>query len=297
MGIMRLRFTKLTINRRNEFWYAAGLLFLPILILVPAINKIPFPTLSPYSDLVISHLPNLFEVRNSLMEFHRIPLWSESIFSGYPFISDPLSSIWYPPLWITWFLPIPFSINLLIIIHIFFAELGMFIFLRKSNSSFYGAIIGAFIIGYAPKIWGHFAAGHITLVFAYAWTPWLLLFLLDNQTKAGLNRYMPGLIMAWIIFADLRWFVYSLFVYIFYGLFLSLVNNNEENLLISIRNWIKRIILNFGITLAICLPFLLLLFQYSSLSTRNIMTVSDQLALSLPAEALLGFVFPDGRVC
>jgi hypothetical protein len=269
------------------------ILLLPFFVLFPSLNSVPFPTLSPYSDLVISHLPNIIEVRDALTQTHQIPLWSETILGGYPFISDPLSGIWYPPIWLTWFLPIPFSINFLVILHLYFAEVGMFLYLKKNGYGLIPALTGAFIAGLAPKIWGHYAYGHITLIFAYAWTPWLLLFSLKDSNRKRLGLLAPGMVLAWIILADLRWFIYAFFIFLFYKIYQYIFTKENYSLTHGLFELSKDLFFNSLTAVVLCLPYLILVLQYSQLSTRNMMTVTDQLALSLPTEGLFGFFFPD----
>jgi len=284
---------KIKIKPETELLLIGLILFLPFFVLFPSLNAVPFPTNSPYSDLVISHLPNIIEIRAALAQNHQIPLWSETILGGYPFISDPLSGIWYPPLWLTWFLPIPISINLLVILHLFFAEIGMFLFLKKNGIGSVPALMGAFIVGLAPKIWGHYAYGHITLLFAYTWTPWLLLFSFKDTIDKKIRWLAPGIILGCVILADLRWFIYSFSLFVSFKTYLLVIK--KENIT-SYRGWVelvKDLSINSVTVVLLCLPYLIVVLQYSFLSSRNMMTIKDQLALSLPVEGLFGFIFPD----
>jgi len=281
----------------NKNWleplFIGLILVLPFIVLIPSINSILFPAISDYSDLVISHLPNIIDVRFSLAQYHQIPLWSETILGGYPLISDPLSGIWYPPIWLTWFLPIPITINLLVIFHLYFAEIGMFLFLKRVGFNPIPALLGALLTGLAPKIWGHFGYGHITLVFAYAWTTWLLFFISSKTKPSGIMRIAPGIILACIILADLRWFIYAFALFSAYKIWFTLVPLLREKLLSRFLDLAKEILIQFSTAMFLCLPYLFLVFQYSSFSTRSLMTISDQLALSLPAEGLFGIFYPD----
>ena len=94
------------------------ILMMPILLLFPTIGQFPFPPASPFSDLVITHFPNAVFIRNSLATWNEIPLWSNTILSGYPFAANPLSGLWYLPGWLAIILPIPFGFNLLICLHL-----------------------------------------------------------------------------------------------------------------------------------------------------------------------------------
>ncbi|HEX2980018.1 MAG TPA: hypothetical protein VHO48_07125, partial [Anaerolineaceae bacterium] len=70
-------------------------LLLPILILVPIAGQFLFQPGSNYSDLLISHYPNALFLKQMLVEWRQLPLWSSTILSGAPFAANPLSGIWY----------------------------------------------------------------------------------------------------------------------------------------------------------------------------------------------------------
>ena len=155
--------------------FVVFVLLIPILILIPTICQFPFPPASPYSDLVITHFPNAIFIRNSLSNWKEIPFWSNTILSGYPFAANPLSGLWYLPGWLTIFLPIPFAFNLLILLHLLLGGIGMYLFLRCEKIGILAAIVGAVSFELMPKIYAHYAAGHVTLIYALCWTPWLLI--------------------------------------------------------------------------------------------------------------------------
>ncbi len=77
-----------------------ALLFLiPVLIYLPGIfGQLPYPSeVSLYSDLMLTHYPNALYLKQSIIEFHQVPLWSTLIHSGAPFAANPLSGIFYLP--------------------------------------------------------------------------------------------------------------------------------------------------------------------------------------------------------
>lgn len=150
------------------------ILICPIALILPSLGKFAFPPGSPYSDLVISHLPNALYIKHSISTWKEIPLWSDLILSGYPFAADPLSGLWYLPGWLAIVLPEPFGFNLLIVLHILFSGIGLFLFLRSENLGELQALLGAFTFELMPKLFAHFASGHITLLFAVSWTPWII---------------------------------------------------------------------------------------------------------------------------
>ncbi|HNR47580.1 MAG TPA: hypothetical protein PKO03_10940, partial [Anaerolineaceae bacterium] len=75
-------------------------LALPLLIYLPTINQFALSASSTYSDLLISHYPNALFLARGLTQWHVIPLWSNTILSGYPFFANPLSGLWYFPGWL-----------------------------------------------------------------------------------------------------------------------------------------------------------------------------------------------------
>src|SRR5450759_2131126 len=104
-------------------------LLIPLLLIIPGISEFFYAPGSHFSDLVISHYPNALYLRQALLSGQGIPLWSDTILSGYPFAADPLSGLWYPPLWLSVVLPLPLGFNLLMIIHMLWGGVGMFYWL------------------------------------------------------------------------------------------------------------------------------------------------------------------------
>jgi len=203
-------------------------LLLPLLFLLPGLNAFPYPSAEAvYSDLTTTHYPNAYFLRRAVIEDHEIPLWSPTILSGYPFAANPLSGLWYPPGWLALCLPLPFGFNLILSIHLIFGGLGMYRLLHKEGVGHLPALFGAIAFESMPKWFAHYGAGHLTLLYAVAWTPWLLGFrdeiIAANPlriTKGGYGlRYIavrtwftcmqPGVFLAMIFLADPRWAPYA----------------------------------------------------------------------------------------
>ncbi len=98
--------------------FVALLVFLFILgLLLPYVNQFAYPGQSSYSDVTISHYPNLLYLQRSLAS-GRIPLWSNTILSGYPFAANPLSGMWYPPLWMALLFQGATGLNVVVALHL-----------------------------------------------------------------------------------------------------------------------------------------------------------------------------------
>jgi hypothetical protein len=266
------------------------ILIFPILLILPALGMFAFPPGSPYSDLAITHLPNALFIKHSLITWHQIPLWSDLILGGYPFAADPLSGLWYLPGWLAVVLPEPFGFNLLIVLHILFGGIGLFLFLRSENLDEIPAVLGAFTFELMPKLFAHFASGHITLLFAVMWTPWLLWVEKKKTVISGKKYYfLAGIVLGFIVLADVRWVAYALVVWMAFSF-----SNQRINLLHGkgLLRWMGQILGEGLIAGMVSAPLVLPLIEYTRLSTRSLLQPADNLMLSLSPAQLLGLVIP-----
>ena len=126
-----------------------------------------------FSDLLISHVPNSLYLNRMMATTSQIPLWNSSILSGIPFAADPLSGLHYPPIWLTQFVNPIIAFNILFVAHLFWLGAGGWILSREEGlSGVAGLLVGILLSGH-PKLIGHIGLGHVSLVFAVSWTPWL----------------------------------------------------------------------------------------------------------------------------
>ncbi len=272
-----------------------ALLVAPLLLLIGQWGKFAYPFQGSYSDVTISHAPNLIYLQRSLAMTGQPPLWSDTILGGYPFAANPLSGLWYPPMWLLTPLPIPFGFNLLIWLHLLWGGLGMYFYLRSLGISRLPAALGGISFELMPKLMGHFASGHITLVFAVVWTPWLLLAERKRVTAdlrpGNASRFLVGLTLGIIALADVRWAAFCGLLWPAYSLYEWA--GGELKGWNSFLCWAGGALAQMGIAVLIAAPLLLPLLQYAQLSTRRFMTGADQLAFSLPPLRLFGLLFPD----
>jgi hypothetical protein len=259
-----------------------AILIIPVLILIPFMGDFIYPMGSSYSDLAITHFPNAIFLKQVLMAGKGIPLWSPAILGGYPFASDPLSGLWYLPGWLAFLFPLPFGFNLTILFHLLWGGAGMYLILRAQGLKAPASLLGAIIFEAFPKLLAHFAAGHITLVYAVCWTPWLLFAELNQKRSYMTKRFwaLPGIILGIIALADVRWAAFAGLLWIGYALF-------------EMRISFKSLIVNIILAVLVSAPVLLPLLQYSQLSTRAAMTPAERFTLSLPPAKLFGLIYPD----
>ncbi|NPV55971.1 MAG: hypothetical protein HPY76_04745 [Anaerolineae bacterium] len=255
-----------------------------LLVLGPGIDKIPFIPGSQYSDLLLTHYPNVIYIQQALREHHTLPLWSNLILGGYPLYADPLSSLFYPPMWFAWLFPAPIGLNLIIIIHIISGGIGVYLFLKKSGYSFYAGIIGMLTFSWMPKLYAHLGAGHMTLIMAFCLIPWLLICLIPEQMNDKRKSNLAGLILGLIFLADPRIYPFAIGVLIIYMLVAHRHNFFSKIGIISKQTLIS---------LTLAAPLLIPLLKYAGLSMRSSLSMGEMAIYSLPPSRLMGMLFPD----
>jgi hypothetical protein len=268
-------------NSRLRHWW---LLLLPIALFLPSLNDFIYLPGAAYSDLTISHYPNLFYLRRALVEQHTIPLWSPAILGGFPFFANPLSGLWYPPGWLPLLSPEPWAYNLTAALHLVWGGAGMAYFLRQRGVQRQAALAGALAFALMPKLFAHYAAGHITLLYAVCWTPWLLVVPGAGYQVSGSRWWaQPAVLLAIIFYADPRWAAYAGILWLLHAI---------ANSRLPLAAY-KRLVAQIALALALAAPLLIPLLEYTALSTRARLTPEDVLAFSLPPARLLGLLFPD----
>ncbi len=251
-----------------------------LLLLGPQANRVPYPANEAFSDLVVAHFPQILYLRRALTHWHTLPLWAPTYYSGYPFYADPLSGLWYLPGWLGVVLPLPWGVTLTVGLHWLLSAWGMYAFLRALGRKEQGAFLAALAwLGFG-KIWAHWAGGHLTLMYAVAWTPWLLFV---SERRGRLLR--PGVVLALIFLADPRWVVYAGGVWAAW----EAKKHWREGRVLT-RIWLTEGFIAGLLAAPLALPLL----HYTHLSTRASLTAQDVLLFSLPWSRVLGVVAPIG---
>jgi len=268
----------------------AGMIWLSPLLSCPAC--VPFQPGSQYSDLLVSHLPNASFLQRSLLEEGQIPLWNPMILSGAPFAADPLAGLWYPPNWLLLVLPLSLGFNLLLWVHLALAGWGAYRLMRTEGAGLPGAIVAGLAFGGFPKLVGHVGLGHVSLVMAVSWTPWVLLALHKAATRLRLfDAALAGAGLGLVFIIDPRWALPTGLLALAYGASLITRRRNEEGLRWKQIGASGGVMTLFGAGMAAVLA--LPLWEFASLSTRTALSAGEQTILSLPAGQLFGIVLPD----
>ncbi len=282
-------------------------LLFPLSIMLRSPGGFPYPSPdSVFSDITITHYPNALFLKSQFLQNGVIPLWSPVILSGYPFAGNPLSGLWYPPGWLALIFPLPLGFNLVVALHLLLGGLGMYTLLRSEGLGKYASIFGALTFESMPKIFAHYGAGHLTLIYAVTWTPWLLWSGRKFLEKRGKMYFLPAVFLSLITLADPRWIIFAGLLWGGYVITCSYEFWKEKNkadpkraansflnkiqhLSIDMLKMLGQIFLG----ILISSPLLSPLIEYTNLSTRNQLNEVDLSAFSLPTERLLGFLYPD----
>jgi hypothetical protein len=111
--------------------------------------------------------------------------------------------MWYPPGWLALLLPLPLGFNIGVVIHLLWGGIGMYALARIEGRSQASAILVGMAFTALPKLYAHYGAGHLTLLYAVPWTPWLLW---AHRRCLERSRWAwgPAVILALIFLADPR---------------------------------------------------------------------------------------------
>ena len=251
-----------------------------------------------YSDLLISHWPNAAFVRHSLIEWGQIPLWNPMILSGAPFAADPLSGLYYPPNWLAFAITPGVAFNLLAWLHLTWAGLGTWKLSRSLGISSGPAIVAGLAFVGMPKLIGHIGLGHVSLVFAVCWTPWILLAFGKAVERIDGKRFpsaaLAGAALGMIFLIDPRWFLPMAFLSGAYSVWR--VAHSQQGQIANSGSWgraVSSLVVAGLMALAITAILAAPLAEYLSLSTRANLSLAESTELSLPASNLLNVLAPE----
>jgi hypothetical protein len=139
------------------------------------LDTLPHTPQAPFSDATISRYPDALHFRRSLLDHQTFPQWNSHLMAGQPFAANPGSKVWYPLTWLLVIWPPELHINLMTAFHLWLGGLGMWFWARRTGLQMASAWLAALAYLFAPKLMAHAGTGHLDLLMAMAWFPWLLL--------------------------------------------------------------------------------------------------------------------------
>ena len=100
-----------------------------------------------------------------------LPLWNPYVFCGTPFLGWAQAGVLYPTNWLNAVLPLPFSINLGVALHVFLAGFFTYWWALRRGLHPAAAIMSGALFMFSGAYFLHVYAGHLSLLYAMAWTP------------------------------------------------------------------------------------------------------------------------------
>jgi hypothetical protein len=263
-------------------------------------DSVPFFRGAVYSDLLISHLPYSVFIHAAIAAWGQVPLWNPLILSGAPLAADPLAGLWYPPLWLTFLFPSSLTFLIFFFIHMAWAGVGAYILLREEGMSPEAALLGGMAFSGFPKIIAHVGLGHVGLVSAVSWTPWVLVCVRRSLQAVHQSRAWParaalaGASLGMLFIADPRWSLPAGLLALLYGLGIELRERRKPRRAPEPPRWTTPAALAtfilFSLLVSACLSLPLLEFLQNA--TRAGMGSAEQSVYALPGRQVLGFILP-----
>lgn len=268
-----------------------GGLFLLLVGLRP--DALPFIPEARFSDAATSHWSAAYHLRESILAERIFPHWQNTILVGSPFAANPLNKTAYPPQWLAIAIPPAPFLNLMIVLHLFLAGWGMYRWMRVLDLPEFAALLSAVAYTFAPKLLAHLGAGHLDLLYALAWWPFLMeaVYRLSRapQPHESSGRAVlvikTSMLFSLLFLADLR---LSLFAFILATTYF--IANLQHRT--QIARWARSVVpvgaLFILLTLSVTLP----LGLWQPYLSRADMTPADAGVFSVESGQFVGLLLP-----
>lgn len=180
------------------------------------------------NDLQEFFWPILNYVKNHLLADGAVPLWNTLFLSGSALLPDPQSPIFYPINILSMIVSLKYFFVFSIIIHSVIAGYGMFLVARKTfNFSIKTSFVISILYITTPKLASYIEAGHVGLIYSYAWIPLIIFFtnLILKKPDAKKATYL-AIALSLLYYSHLPTFiVFLMFAFLLFltGLVLKLV--------------------------------------------------------------------------
>jgi hypothetical protein len=186
----------------------------------------------------------------------------------------------------------------------------MYRLMRSEGLRHSPALLGALAFEALPKLFAHYGAGHVTLIYAVAWTPWLLCSVEGLRLKVEGSRsnfqpstfnIKPSVVLALIFLADPRWAVYAGGAWWLYGIAQSYSAQKKPSAAVKLLDVQRlqllgktsfRLLFQTVLAAMLAAPLALPLLELTRLSTRAHLSPAEVLTFSLPPARMLGLIFP-----
>lgn len=257
-------------------------------------GRLPYPPGSQYSDAVTSHWPNAFFLRRAVLDEHAFPLWRPLLMSGQPFAANPLNKVWYPLQWLVLLLSPVTHLNLMVWLHLVAGGTGTWVWSRETGLQPWAALLAAGGYVFAPRVIAALGAGHLDLVYAAGWLPWLV-WSVHRMTVAAEVRarfmLLSAVFAALVVLADVRLGAYALALAVAYFLWRWWTYRSQEH---APAAWMwHRAAVVAWLVAGFTAPLWVGLLLYRADLSRGAMTLDDAAVSSLSPGQWIGLLIGD----
>lgn len=144
-------------------------------------------------DILAFFAPTHAVYANALRE-GRLPLWSPEMAAGFPLFAEGQIGGLYPPnLLLYGLLPLDSAINYSILLHLAWASVGTFLFVRTLKLQPASAVLAAFAFGSGGFFYARLP--HMSVLATAAWLPWLMWAWEKYDESIELKQKLPWFIL------------------------------------------------------------------------------------------------------
>ncbi len=211
-------------SAREPAWRRFGVALAVALLALLALtgfdpDGLPFQPDALFSDAATSHWPSALFLRRAVLDDGAFPLWRPLLMGGQPFAANPLNKVWYPPQWLALALPPAIHLNTLAALHLVLAGAGAWVWGRATGLRAGSAALFGLAYPLAPRLVAALGAGHLDLIYAAAWFPWVLwaVWRVTRREARARNAILLGVVAALCFLADVRLSAYVFVTATAYG--------------------------------------------------------------------------------
>ena len=284
--------------RHPEWFTVLVLLAIALMLFAPVVAQsdgLIYPPRGDFSDLTITHWPNIEFAVSSFRANSRLPLWRPTIMSGTPFAANPLSGLHYFPHAIFLILPLAIGFTVLFVTHVWLTGCGAYALLCTWQVGRPAAFVGALTWMATPKLFAHLGAGHVGLVESIAWLPWAVLATHRlTEHRRVIDAVWLGAVWAMQFLADPRISFYSVALTVSYLVFrLGVSYIDHRNTLKSAMGGAWKALLPVGVFAVLGAMLWLPFWEFIAQSNRGALTLAEAGEWSLPLHHLVGLLIAD----
>ena len=158
----------------------------------PTVDRARVVEAAPGNDLTRLFWPLHRHLARSIARTGHLPEWDDRGFGGRPLIGNPQAGLFYPPVWLAWYIPAPATLGWLTVAHLIGASFGTIRLARTLGLGSTGQMVAGGCYALSPYLLAQTFEGHYPHVWAAAWYPWAFL----ATIQLGQGRWRSGLWLA-----------------------------------------------------------------------------------------------------